>query len=196
MNINLKNEIEKITNPIQGWLTTNEGELLYDLAEQSNGLIVELGSWKGKSSIWLAKGCKNFITCIDHFEGDDGTLKKFGKTNTFSEFLQNIEKCNVKNKIQIIIADTKSAVNGFKNNSISLLYIDTAHDYKNVKEEYNQWIDKIKDDGIIVFHDVFGIDKNESNWPDVQKVFFEIIGSKIYNRVDRIGYFIKQNIYK
>ncbi len=33
-----------------------EGKLLYKLASESKGAIVEIGSWKGYSTIWLADG--------------------------------------------------------------------------------------------------------------------------------------------
>lgn len=45
-------------NDIEGWLADVEGALLYSLARKcnANGVIVEIGSWKGKSTIFIAKG--------------------------------------------------------------------------------------------------------------------------------------------
>jgi hypothetical protein len=53
-------EIKKLVFKINGWLTDKEGELLYNLAKNctGKGVIVEIGSWKGKSTIWLGKGSK------------------------------------------------------------------------------------------------------------------------------------------
>ncbi|MGZ4924459.1 MAG: hypothetical protein ACXV5H_10990, partial [Halobacteriota archaeon] len=44
----------------EGWLADIEGTLLYTLGKncKANGAIVEIGSWKGKSTIFLAKGSK------------------------------------------------------------------------------------------------------------------------------------------
>jgi len=50
----LYQELEKV----KGWLTFNEGVFLYNTAKNCNSkyVIVEIGSWQGKSTIWLAKG--------------------------------------------------------------------------------------------------------------------------------------------
>jgi predicted O-methyltransferase YrrM len=50
-------EILALVETIDGWLTPKEGQLLYDLARRApgRGAIVEIGSWKGKSTIWLAR---------------------------------------------------------------------------------------------------------------------------------------------
>ena len=51
-------EVREITNKLRGWLTPAEGELLYNLAKNctGKGVIVEIGSWVGKSTIHLAAG--------------------------------------------------------------------------------------------------------------------------------------------
>ncbi len=55
-----KEEVQKLAAPIKGWLKDKEGQLLYDLAKNctGKGVIVEIGSWKGKSTTWLAHGSK------------------------------------------------------------------------------------------------------------------------------------------
>ncbi|MCS6951010.1 MAG: class I SAM-dependent methyltransferase, partial [bacterium] len=53
-----RRELLALTEKVEGWLTVEEGELLYQLARacKGKGVIVEIGSFKGKSTIWLAKG--------------------------------------------------------------------------------------------------------------------------------------------
>lgn len=53
-------ETKRIVAKIDGFLTDKEGETLYKLAKDClpNTVIVEIGSWKGKSTIWLSKGSK------------------------------------------------------------------------------------------------------------------------------------------
>src|SRR5204862_2126445 len=63
--------IERRVAGIGGWLTPKEGRLLYELARgcTGRGVIVEIGSWKGKSTIWLASGSRRgpgvFVYAID-----------------------------------------------------------------------------------------------------------------------------------
>lgn len=55
------NEIRPQVEPIQGWLEPNAGAVLYQFAALNapNGNVVELGSWKGRSTAWLAFGVKD-----------------------------------------------------------------------------------------------------------------------------------------
>ena len=54
-------EVRRYTANVEGWLDDSEGAYLYSLAQQCSklGCIVEIGSWKGKSTIWLAKGSES-----------------------------------------------------------------------------------------------------------------------------------------
>ncbi len=50
--------VKPLIAEVPGWLTDEEGEALYDLARACTGagVIVEIGSWKGKSTICLGRG--------------------------------------------------------------------------------------------------------------------------------------------
>lgn len=49
-------EIKKALDGVEGFLSPREAYLLFELASKSKYPIVEIGSWKGKSTICLAKG--------------------------------------------------------------------------------------------------------------------------------------------
>lgn len=52
--------IRQMTDSVDGWLGRREGPYLYALAQIGSrlGAVVEIGSWKGKSTIWLAGGVR------------------------------------------------------------------------------------------------------------------------------------------
>src|SRR5262245_1290122 len=60
---------------IEGWLFDLEAYALYLLAAHGPGVgeIVEIGSYLGRSTAWLAAGTKGArrekVTAVDHFEG-------------------------------------------------------------------------------------------------------------------------------
>ncbi|GAH29842.1 unnamed protein product, partial [marine sediment metagenome] len=94
------NDVEKVrqlTSGIDGWLSDSEGELLYELAKKvpSGQAIVEISSWKGKSTVWLAKGTeagqRNKVHSVDPHSGSKAHISE-GETNTYPAFVDNLTK--------------------------------------------------------------------------------------------------------
>jgi len=62
-------------NDILGWMSVREQNFLYQSAKRMKS-IVEIGSWKGKSTHALCSGCtEGHVTAIDHFEGTDDPVQ-------------------------------------------------------------------------------------------------------------------------
>ena len=152
--INYREEIA----PLSGWLTRREAEFLYRLAFQIKNpkVIVEIGSWKGKSTVCLGRGVqaghKAKIFAIDPHVGSSEHQRKFGKVDTFKEFLQNIKKAKVEKNISPIRDYSQNVADKFKE-KIGFLFIDGAHEFKYVYQDYKQWFPKLENNGIISFHD-------------------------------------------
>jgi GT2 family glycosyltransferase len=58
----------------------------------------------------------------------------------------------------------KDASSQFGAGSIDLLHIDGAHRYEDVKEDFETWLSKVSDRGIILFHDVMVRNRGFSVW--------------------------------
>lgn len=153
--------IKGIVDPIEGWLSGHEAELLYHSARRctGKGVIVEIGSYKGKSAIWLAKGSqrgKNIkIYAIDPHEGYTEYAGAKTPANTFAEFSRNIEKARASNLIVPIVDTSHHAALSF-HEPVELLFIDGSHEYSAVKEDFHDWIPKVVDGGMVMFHDTIG----------------------------------------
>lgn len=125
---------------IQGWLSKNEEKLLAHFAKKSNGRIVEIGSFQGKSTVAMAKVTKNPIYAIDpHY------------LHSYTKFLANTKKY----KNVIPIKKTSTAANRNWREKISLLHIDGAHEYRYAKEDLKLWLPHLESDGVVVCHDAF-----------------------------------------
>ena len=167
-----KSKIRKLADKVEGWLTYKEGETLYDLAKKctGKGVIVEIGSWKGKSTIWLAKGSKRGnrprIYAIDPHKSTS-VHEKYDKDWTFNEFKENIIKLNVNDIITPIVKTSEKAVKNF-NKPIELIFIDGSHEYDQVKSDFRLWVPKVIDGGIMAFHDTIF-------WPGPKKVVEEFV---------------------
>ncbi|HHT9126524.1 MAG TPA: class I SAM-dependent methyltransferase [Candidatus Brocadiia bacterium] len=155
------NEIKNLVDKVDGWLTHKEGELLYKLAKNctGEGVIVEIGSWQGKSTIWLGRGSKKGnkikIYAIDPHTGASEHKERYGRVWTFEEFKKNIKYAKV-DDITIPIVETSEVAAKNFNEPVELIFIDGAHEYELVKLDFELWFPKVIDGGIMAFHDTRG----------------------------------------
>lgn len=176
----------KVFAGINGFLRDDEALLLYHLAKncKGQGVIVEIGSWEGKSTVCLGLGSlKNSgskIYAIDPHTGSSEHQKDMGKVNTFTNFKRNIQRAKV-SKIVIPLVMTSHKALGKVNKPVDLLFIDGAHDYKSVKQDFNDWFPKVVDGGVIAFHDTI-------SWPGPKKVVKDkVFKSRYFKKIGVIG---------
>lgn len=154
--VDLSNRIQRI----EGWLTPIESLVLYTIALNTNGNIVEIGSWKGKSTCALGQGAKDGnkgakVYAIDHFTGS-AEHQQNGAVNTFGDFISNIGNFGVSEHITIMPISSMKAVDEWKNNGskpINLLFIDGSHKYDEVLADFKKWSQFVPVGGVIAFHD-------------------------------------------
>jgi len=158
---------------IEGWLSPNEAYLLYTLAYlvPGNGEVVEIGSFKGKSTIALAKGLarsrkKGYVWAIDPHKGVIADGKDALYSETYTDFQKNIVRAQVESQIKPIIATSQEAAKKWEK-PIRVLFLDGLHDYKHTKEDYELWAPFVIDGGVVAFHDAFCGEKG------VEKVIVE-----------------------
>jgi len=154
-------DIIGITCNVEGWLTDKEGQLLYDLASKcrGKGVIVEIGSWKGKSTIWLGRGSKRGlgtkVYAVDPHIGFPDVEESYGKIWTFDEFKLNVTTAAVGDVIVPIVKTSEEAARRF-DQPVELIFIDGVHQYDYVKQDFNLWFPKVVQGGIMAFHDTTG----------------------------------------
>ncbi len=151
-------------------LHPTEPPILYKFGKMATnqGVIVEIGSWKGLSTCLLAKGSmannRVPVHAVDTFQFTE--FGKDRKINTYPDFEKNIEKMNVKNIIRAYIGESEVVAKSF-NLPISVLFIDGSHDYENVLKDVLNWTPKVVEGGWIAFHD--------TDYEGVMKVIKELI---------------------
>lgn len=120
--------------------------------------VVELGSYYGCSAFAMLQaikdsGIKSRFFAIDTWAGDDFTKNDY-KEDIYGQYKRINDEC-FSGVTSVMIRHTfDEACPVFKENSIDLLHIDGSHAYDDVKHDYLTWKDKVKDNGVIFFHDV------------------------------------------
>jgi predicted O-methyltransferase YrrM len=151
-------------------LAPNEGWFLYNLAKETKGDIIEIGSYVGGSTIILAKGLKNpyKVYAIDPHIVNNKMVKKLNNRivpkDTSQTFKNNVKKAKVKNKIILIEKTSEEARKIWNNvkkdkNKIRVVWIDGDHEYEGVKKDFFLWEPCLEKEGIIAFHDTCDLNK-------------------------------------
>jgi len=120
--------------------------------------IVELGSYYGCSAFAMLQAIKDSgintrFFAIDTWAGDDFTKNDY-KEDIYGQYKRINDEC-FSGVTSVMIRHTfDEACPAFDEKSIDLLHIDGSHAYDDVKHDYLTWKDKVKDNGVIFFHDV------------------------------------------
>jgi len=150
---------------VEGWLTPAEGELLFSLAAAcpAGGTIVEIGSWKGKSTTWLAEGADPTsgirIFAIDPHE----PYLADPHTDSLRDFRANLERLGLTALVTPIVARSEAAVVSF-DRPIDVLFIDGDHEAGPVAADLALWLPKVRAGGWAALHDV-----RNREWPGVSR---------------------------
>lgn len=161
-------------NNIDGWLNSVEGGMLYLYAiSDLPGRIVEIGSWKGKSTCWLAQavkdsGKKDKVIAIDHFKGSEEHQKLPNFTgDTYKDFLKNLRRNDLHDFVEPFV-DTSMNMLKKWSGSIGLLFIDGSHKYEDVRDDFKGWSQFIPIGGTVILDDT-------NNWQGPKAVRAEFI---------------------
>jgi predicted O-methyltransferase YrrM len=164
--------VEALANPVEGWLHRDEGRLLYRLARRctGRGAIVEIGSWKGKSTIWLSCGSRDGhgtkVHAIDPHTGSPEHSEMFrDKVWTFDEFQRNIAGAGVKDMVIPHVDFSTSVAKTFQE-PVEFIFIDGLHEFEGVRDDFEAWFPKVVNGGYVAFHDT-------TCWPGVLRVVTE-----------------------
>ena len=140
-------DVERLIAHVDGWLTVDEARTLYDAARActGRGAIVEIGSWKGKSTIVLARGSRAGSSVPVYAVDPHADYR-------FEEFRANVERAGVAELVRPIRSLSQPAADSF-DEPIELLFVDGSHDERLVREDAEKWLPKVVDGGFVAFHD-------------------------------------------
>ena len=194
--------IDDNIDKLKGFMPKNEGLALtkWSAKFSSIGPILEIGSYCGKSAMYLSKGAilnDQFVYTIDHHFGSeehqideeyfDSEIydHKNKRVDTLPLLISNINKIQVKNVVPIISNSIDIASKW--NTKLGMVFIDGSHSFQAANDDYESWNTKIKQNGALVIHDIF------ENPDEGGQAPFEIFQKalknnfKIYERVDTLA---------
>jgi predicted O-methyltransferase YrrM len=145
---------------IDGWLKLPEAELLFEAAlSVKSGCIVEIGSYRGRSTVALAAGSRSgskapvfAIEPHEHFIGIKGGA--FGP-NDRRAFFRTLLQTKLFGLVRLLNTTSGVITPGW-DKPIGLLFIDGDHRYEAVYSDFSLWRPYLMDDALVIFNDATG----------------------------------------
>lgn len=138
--------------------------LFNHLVHAQNPVCVEVGTWLGKSTCFMAEliqfaphikfyGVDTFLGEINAKDQQDIVKQEGG--SVYKAFLRNMANAGVLNHVTPLQLTSKDAATLFADNSLDAVFLDAEHLYDDVMEDLKTWFPKVKPDGIIAGHDYY-----------------------------------------
>jgi predicted O-methyltransferase YrrM len=146
--------------------------------------VVEVGSWMGASTCFLAGGLKGAaakVYAVDNFQGQSTCgedeawygrhFRKLGVRSTLDIFNANFAALGLAGRVEAVVSDSLAAARQLASRlgTIDLVFVDGDHSYDGCRADIAAWTPFVKRGGVIAFHD-FG-----SRADGVTRAIFEAI---------------------
>lgn len=155
---------------LEGLITGDIGRVLYDAARvvPANQAIVELGSYLGKSTAYLALGAREgngqVVVAVDTWsEGNSAwraSVMDRIPSPTAERFQEQLTWIGLIDQVQPYHGTTTAAAREYEEalrdgdvSPIGLLYVDADHAYEAVIADFQEWRDLLAPGAVILFDD-------------------------------------------
>jgi hypothetical protein len=133
-------------------MSDNELRWLHDSAKKMES-VVEIGSWRGRSTHALLSGCPGTVWAIDHFQGSpterNNTHADAKTKDIYQEFMANV---GMFPNLKVLKMDSIEASKQFEPKSIEMIFIDGDHDFGPFCNDLRAWLPVCKK--LICGHDL------------------------------------------
>ena len=156
---------------VKGFMPPDEGRRLHDLALHAArlGPVLEVGSYCGKSTVYLGTACKQasaVLFAVDHHGGSeehqpgeayhDADLldAERGTIDSFGEFRRTVRQAGLDDVVVAVVAPSALAGRAWRT-PLGMVFIDGGHSLGAAEADYQTWAGWIVPGGTLAIHDIF-----------------------------------------
>lgn len=189
----------------KGFMPADEGDALYAAAVEAGRAVpgapwVEVGSYCGRSTIWLgaaARGCHTTLFAVDHHRGseenqagwehhDTTTVDpEFGLMDTLGFFRKTIARGALERHVVAVVGES-TVVARHWGTPLALLFIDGGHGVQPARDDFAGWVKWVQPGGLLVIHDVFP-DPADGGRPPYEEIYLPALASDAFTEVEALG---------
>lgn len=170
-------ELIRRLDGVDGWLHVDEATELHRAAlalppVDHPLVLVEIGSWKGRSTISLASalelsGREGRVVAIDPHTGNVEHHRRWGTIDTYEVFLANLEAAGIRSYVEPLRMSSHEAAPSFEPGSIDLLFVDGSHEYEDVCRDVTAWTPLLRQGATVIY--------NDASWPGVYRALRKLV---------------------
>jgi len=161
----------EVARTAKGFMPDDEGLALHGvgLAAASVGPLLEIGSYCGKSAVYLGAAAQTGDTVlfsVDHHRGSEENRAGWehhdtdlvdpdtGRMDTFPFFRRTIERAGLEDAVIAVVGDSPTVAAHWRT-PLGLVFVDGGHAFDVALADYESWSPHLAPGGVLVFHDVF-----------------------------------------
>ena len=185
---------------VKGFLDEEEGNGLYQIGLEAGklGPCLEIGSYCGKSSIYLGtalKKCNAILFSIDHHRGSEEQQPgeeyfdpelfdpETNRIDTFRPFRRTLEMAGLEETVVPMVCRSDVAARQWAT-PLGLVFIDGGHSYESAYTDYRCWAKHIMPNGYLLIHDIF-LDPDKGGQAP-RRVFEKALASDLFQTLPMI----------
>lgn len=166
---------------VKGFMDPVEGEALYTQCLSLDGLgpCLEVGSYCGKSTVYLGEACRRTGTtlfAVDHHRGSeehqlgeeyhDADLfdAEIDLMDSFKAFRSTMREAHLEDTVVPIVASSEVAARKWAT-PLAFVFIDGGHSLDAAMSDYRSWVSHLVPGGILAIHDIFPDPKDGGQAP-------------------------------
>ena len=169
----LRPDLAAVAARTKGFMPVDEGDALHDAgvvaAASGLGPIVEIGSYCGKSAIYLGAAARTGDTVlfsVDHHRGSEENQLGWehhdtdlddpatGRMDTLPFFRRTLVDAHLEDAVVALVGDSPTIARWWAQ-PIALLFIDGGHGDEPAWADYRGWVPHVADGGWLAIHVVF-----------------------------------------
>jgi len=156
---------------VKGFLEPAEGRALYDaaLACAPQGPCLEIGTYCGKSAVYLGTACQaagGLLFCVDHHRGSEENQPGWewhdpqtwdaaaGAMDTLPFLRTTLRRAGLEETVVPVVGRSAQVARVWTT-PLSMLFIDGGHTMEAALGDYRGWTPHLMAGGILAIHDVF-----------------------------------------
>ena len=155
----------------KGFLDDAEGLRLYELARAHAhlGPVLEIGSYCGKSSVYLGCGVQEAggtLVCVDHHRGSEEHQPgeayhdpelfdaEAGRMDSLRELRRTLCRAGLEQHAVLVVGSSQQAARIWST-PLGMVFIDGGHSHAQAQADYEGWAPKLATGGVLAIHDLF-----------------------------------------